>query len=98
MERTKNLKINPILLGILCFYGSSILYAECSDPSRQENDFCISEESFNENGIVTFYASSFDFATGESDVDFFRYRIIRDYDNSGSPMVTHLFLDYTISI
>ncbi len=48
------------------------LHADCE--SKGDEDFCISEESFNEDRIVSFYVSSFDFNTGESDIDFFRYR------------------------
>ena len=83
---------------LLCALLIGVISAECTHPSAQMKDFCISEESFNENRIVTFYVSSFDFNTGESNIDFFRYRIVRDYDNSGSPLVTNLLLNYTISI
>ena len=72
------------------------LHADCE--SKGEEDFCISEESFNEDRIVSFYVSSFDFNTGESDIDFFRYRIVRDYDQIDPPTLKNLLLDYTISI
>lgn len=87
-----------LISGLIFILLCSTMVGECTHPSAQMKDFCISEESFNENRIVTFYVSSFDFNTGESNIDFFRYRIIRDYDNSGSPLVTNLLLNYTISI
>tara|TARA_B100001029_G_C15031753_1_gene437442 strand:- start:117 stop:1256 length:1140 start_codon:yes stop_codon:yes gene_type:complete len=65
-----------------------------------DQDFCIQEEYFNENRIVSFYVSSFDFITGETDIDFFRYRIMKNYDQSlDDTFITgNLILDYTISI
>jgi len=65
-----------------------------------DQDFCIQEEYFNENRIVSFYVSSFNFNTGETDIDFFRYRIIKNYDQSldDSFITGNLILDYKISI
>ena len=97
MYSLKNYKI----VLFICFSG--ILSAECSNLSGQQfggadKDFCIQEEYFNENRIVSFYVSSFDFNTGETDIDFFRYRIIQDYDQINPPTLKNLILDYSISI
>jgi len=88
---------------ISLFY--SIVSAECSNQIGQtlggaDQDFCIQEEYFNENRIVSFYVSSFDFNTGETDIDFFRYRIMKNYDQSLDDTFNrgNLILDYTISI
>jgi hypothetical protein len=98
-------KIKNIII-IIIFTGFT--YAECSNAVNQtfggqDKDFYIQEEYFNENRIVSFYVSSFDFNTGETDIDFFRYRIMKDYDGSietdSDPFRTgNLILDYTISV
>ena len=92
-----------IIFLISLFYG--IVSAECSNQIGQtfggaDQDFCIQEEYFNENRIVSFYVSSFDFNTGETDIDFFRYRIMKNYDQSlDDTFITgNLILDYTISV
>ena len=95
-----SLKTN-ILIFQFCFLG--ILTAECSNLTDQtfggaDKDFCIQEETFNESRIVTFYVSSFDFNTGETDIDFFRYRIVQDYDQINPITTKTLILEYTISI
>jgi len=81
---------------IIFIFIFGFLYADCNSSGHE--DFCISEESFNEDRIVSFYVSSFDFNTGESNIDFFRYRIVRDYDQIDPPTLKNLLLDYTISI
>tara|TARA_S200000501_G_C20869844_1_gene763727 strand:+ start:192 stop:1394 length:1203 start_codon:yes stop_codon:yes gene_type:complete len=80
-----------------------LVHAECSNQIGQsfggaDKDFCIQEEYFNENRIVSFYVSSFDFNTGETDIDFFRYRIVQDYDQINPITTRNLILDYKISI
>lgn len=98
MNLSKTIKLTILFYSLSCF-----LVAECSNLTEQsfggsDQDFCIQEEYFNENRIVSFYVSSFDFNTGDTDIDFFRYRIIKNYDQIDYTPIQNIILDYSIAI
>ena len=56
---------NTVVISLFCFLG--IIYAECGD-------FQIEEDYFADN-LIGFYVNSIDINTGNSSVEYFRYRI-----------------------
>ena len=61
-------KIFNTVISLFCFLG--IIYAECGD-------FQIEEDYFADN-LIGFYVNSIDINTGNSSVEYFRYRIKQD--------------------
>ena len=82
------------MINIVKFYIIFILFglyfSQCENPSDDVSDFSIQEDYFADH-LIGFYLNSIDVNTGDSSVEYFRYRIKQE-DSSVNQLEAHYSL------